>query len=572
MAGENEVPVTDKTTLDSTSSLYMHPSKSAGSMLVPELEDKYDPINSAKLYQLQKEINDLSQGNLDITGYYTKMKKLWVELNTLNIHAKCACKCTCGARENMHKVEHDRRESILMINPLPTIAQAFSILIQEEKQREVKPSNNFSMDSTALNASGSGNRNFRTNYSQQGNNNTNSGYKGNQLNNRPWPFCEYCKRPGHPNDKCYKLQGFPQNSKFNKGRRIAGNVFGSSSEGAAMKDDGNGSQDQEQSRHMHSLTKEQYGQLLSILESFQGEEDKSTSNTINGGAVNVLQVKVTLIDDVVLSPRFSLKKVFFVPSFKFNLISVHYLTVQLDCIIVFAKYVCILLQGLLLKRPLEIGKAKTDLYLYCSSNCNTGSTSSNSSSTSIPCFTSNKDKVHSVVNTYSSFSSSQLANTNKLVSTILVAPAMVTPSHSSNRSSSLPYSHYSVNSSSNKSDSYYPLHHSRPNVHLNCCTKRNQVTPISEVLVVYAFLPLSKHTKKPRSNPHIFVGYPFGTKGYKSPLGSQTSGTFPVADSPREVSPTSPHNPTVMIQDPGTSVLNQSRPSRTLKIPIYLKG
>ncbi|XP_070040578.1 uncharacterized protein [Nicotiana tomentosiformis] len=41
-----------------------------------ELEDRYDQTNGAKLYQIQKEINDLSQGVLDIIGYYTKMKKL----------------------------------------------------------------------------------------------------------------------------------------------------------------------------------------------------------------------------------------------------------------------------------------------------------------------------------------------------------------------------------------------------------------------------------------------------------------------------------------------------------------
>ncbi|XP_016464802.2 uncharacterized protein LOC107787711 [Nicotiana tabacum] len=74
-----------------------------------ELKDRYDQTNGAKLYQLQKKINDLKSGNLDITGYYTKMKKLWEELNTMNIYAKCACKCTCGARENMHKAEQDRK-------------------------------------------------------------------------------------------------------------------------------------------------------------------------------------------------------------------------------------------------------------------------------------------------------------------------------------------------------------------------------------------------------------------------------------------------------------------------------
>lgn len=42
-----------------------------------KLHDRYDQANRAKLYQIQKEISDLSQGALDITDYYTRMKKLW---------------------------------------------------------------------------------------------------------------------------------------------------------------------------------------------------------------------------------------------------------------------------------------------------------------------------------------------------------------------------------------------------------------------------------------------------------------------------------------------------------------
>ncbi|XP_059285075.1 uncharacterized protein LOC132038421 [Lycium ferocissimum] len=42
-----------------------------------ELEDRYDQTTGAKLYQLQKEINEFNQGTLDITGYgyYTKVRK-----------------------------------------------------------------------------------------------------------------------------------------------------------------------------------------------------------------------------------------------------------------------------------------------------------------------------------------------------------------------------------------------------------------------------------------------------------------------------------------------------------------
>ncbi|XP_019242696.1 PREDICTED: uncharacterized protein LOC109222849, partial [Nicotiana attenuata] len=158
-----------------------------------ELEDRYDQTNGAKLYQLEREINDLSQGTLDITGYYTKMKKIWEELNTLNVHTQCKCQCTCGAKASMQKAEQDRRlirflmglnevytvvrGSILMMNPLLGIAQAFSILIQEEKQREVRPNNHLMIESASMNVNGPANPGFRTNYAQQRNNIGNNSYR-----------------------------------------------------------------------------------------------------------------------------------------------------------------------------------------------------------------------------------------------------------------------------------------------------------------------------------------------------------------------------------------------------------
>ena len=45
------------------------------------------------------------------------------------------------------------RGNILMMSTLPTMAQAFAILSQEERQREMKPSNHMALESTSLNAS-----------------------------------------------------------------------------------------------------------------------------------------------------------------------------------------------------------------------------------------------------------------------------------------------------------------------------------------------------------------------------------------------------------------------------------
>ncbi|XP_009788169.1 uncharacterized protein [Nicotiana sylvestris] len=74
-----------------------------------ELEDRYKQTNGSRLYQIQNIINDLSQGTLDITTYYTKLKKLWEELTTLNKRAQCSCTCNYGVKESMYKAEQDRR-------------------------------------------------------------------------------------------------------------------------------------------------------------------------------------------------------------------------------------------------------------------------------------------------------------------------------------------------------------------------------------------------------------------------------------------------------------------------------
>lgn len=74
-----------------------------------ELEDCYDQTNGCKLYQIQKEINDLVQGNLDIIGYYTKMKKLWEEMNTIDVASQCSWVCTCGGKTKIYTAEQDMR-------------------------------------------------------------------------------------------------------------------------------------------------------------------------------------------------------------------------------------------------------------------------------------------------------------------------------------------------------------------------------------------------------------------------------------------------------------------------------
>ncbi|OIT22546.1 hypothetical protein A4A49_56029, partial [Nicotiana attenuata] len=164
---------------------------------------------------------------------------------------------------------------ILMMNPLPSLAQAFSILIQEEKQREVKPNNQLHTNF--------GDNPGYVNFNQQGNRVGSSNYRGGHLGNRPRPFCDHCKRQGHTKERCYKLHGYPQDPRLNKGKRIAANVHGGQRDNVIEGADGSNGAANEQDRTMQALTKEQYNQLVSILENFH---TRSGGNELKGGAVN----------------------------------------------------------------------------------------------------------------------------------------------------------------------------------------------------------------------------------------------------------------------------------------------
>ncbi|XP_010321404.1 uncharacterized protein [Solanum lycopersicum] len=239
------------------------------------------------------------------------LRRLWEELNTLDPNTQCTCLCNCGGKTKMHKAEQDRkliqflmglnevytivRGSILMMNPLPTMAQAFSILVQEEKQREVRPSTRMNLDassgaSTSLSAV-SGRGSFRTNYSQDKSTNrsTHRDHSQHQQDNRTYPFpdinkanlfCNYCKKTGHIEEKCYRLHGFPKNFKFTKGRNS----------GSAAIAHNNSETPLEHAHGTQNLTKDQYDHLVRLLENVQvqgsSHSSKDTLDNIMGGAAN----------------------------------------------------------------------------------------------------------------------------------------------------------------------------------------------------------------------------------------------------------------------------------------------
>lgn len=62
-----------------------------------ELKERFGECNIPLLYQIQREISIVTQGNLTVAQYYTKLKKFWDELACLIPVPEC----TCGAAKNI---------------------------------------------------------------------------------------------------------------------------------------------------------------------------------------------------------------------------------------------------------------------------------------------------------------------------------------------------------------------------------------------------------------------------------------------------------------------------------------
>jgi len=172
-----------------------------------DLQERFSQSNGPRIFQLRKKISVLAQGNNSVSAYYTQLKGLWDEL----LSFRPVSNCSCGGSKVL--VEHHQQEyvfhflmglnesfanirgQILLVDPLPPINKVFSLVIQEERQRELCASSSFVHDTAALLT--------KTDHSP-----SNSYPKQSQFC-KPRPLCSHCGLLGHTIEKCCKLHGHP---------------------------------------------------------------------------------------------------------------------------------------------------------------------------------------------------------------------------------------------------------------------------------------------------------------------------------------------------------------------------
>ena len=71
------------------------------------LEHRFGQSNGVKKFHLKKELNRLVLGTNNIAGYFTKLKRLWDKLASLDSQDKCTCVCMCEGKQKLEKSVKD---------------------------------------------------------------------------------------------------------------------------------------------------------------------------------------------------------------------------------------------------------------------------------------------------------------------------------------------------------------------------------------------------------------------------------------------------------------------------------
>ncbi|KAL2225526.1 UNVERIFIED_CONTAM: hypothetical protein Sindi_3025900, partial [Sesamum indicum] len=213
---------------------FIHFNTSRGLWLA--IKARYGWSNGPLIYQLQRELSSMVQQDLSLTAYLTNVTKLWNELNCLAPAPKCKCgHCTRGINKEIDELTsltqlmqflmgvyetfNNEGSQILMLDRLPSVEKAFSMLYTVEQQRAIQTSTKISTSNVAYQLTMKGTKRDDDKYVQK---KKFIADKGNFL-------CKHCRRLGHGKDTYFQLHGICDwyislNERRKNGRAFAANV------------------------------------------------------------------------------------------------------------------------------------------------------------------------------------------------------------------------------------------------------------------------------------------------------------------------------------------------------------
>lgn len=183
---------------------------------------RFKQEDAPRVYEIEQQLSCLQQGSMDVSTYYTALVTLWEEHKNYVELPVCTCgRCECNAAvlwENLqqrsrvtkffmglNEAYEPTRRHILMLKPIPMIEDVFNLVIQDERQKSIKPSStpvavfqsSGPAESLSLDTPPPENPVLAASHH-------NGGYRP-----KSRPLCTYCGQLGHVVAKCFRLHGYP---------------------------------------------------------------------------------------------------------------------------------------------------------------------------------------------------------------------------------------------------------------------------------------------------------------------------------------------------------------------------
>lgn len=174
-----------------------------------ELHKRFGKRNGPRLYKLRREITSFVQSNQSVLVYFNNLNALWDELSLLKTSRNCICVVAEDAKAELEEermmqflmglndVFEPIRQQILILNPLPSVSQAYSMVLQVEEQMQVSSQFSESIEQSAL-------------YTAQGRSVGKESFKRKLTKEEKLRLkCDHCGRTGHLKKDCFEIIGVP---------------------------------------------------------------------------------------------------------------------------------------------------------------------------------------------------------------------------------------------------------------------------------------------------------------------------------------------------------------------------
>lgn len=346
-----------------------------------ELCETYYKADGSVVFNVHQQINSLTQGTLSVSDYFNKLDGLWKEFDGLTKCPDCTCEAATSSKNHSKLMKlmqflsglddsyNQVKSHILIMEPLPDVRTAFSIISREEsnqKHGNVSILSNKNQHSSAFAGKFSDNKKF----------------KGRNQN----LICKNCGIKGHTIEKFYKLIGYPKDfkpkSEFNKSSTV-------STVSPHISDSANVSAVSSDKSDHHFLTNDQYTKLMSLLYEKELSEgvpvnanmagmfcnnvffnkekwiidsgasqhmtasESHLSDLVDVSKLNLRvdhpngsTAKIDKIGNINMSNSIGLSDVFVIPEFHVSLLSVHKICKENKCKVIFDENNCFIQDSL----------------------------------------------------------------------------------------------------------------------------------------------------------------------------------------------------------------------------------